>query len=160
MRDMGRAFAFLIIGLVFGGGIGFVLASVEQGAPGAAPAMDHSAHEHVHGEALMIPPGADAPTLALDLLPDPVAGWNLNLQTQNFVFAAERAGGAHVPGEGHAHIYVNGVKIARAYGDWFHLEALPVGMVEVEVTLNSNDHRSLMVGDVPVAATVSFRNPN
>lgn len=107
----------------------------------------------------MVAPGEDAPSLALHMVPDPVAGWNLHLMTTNFAFAAERAGGPHVPGEGHAHIYVNGAKVARAYGNWFHLETLPPGTVEIEVTLNSNDHRALMVGDAPLSATVSFQNP-
>lgn len=151
--------ALLLIGFAFGGALGFVLASSGQDVPEAAPAMDHSAHMHVHGEGLVLEPGDDAPGLELALVPDPVAGWNLNLRTANFVFAAERAGAEHVPGEGHAHIYVNGEKIARAYGDWFHLENLPTGPVEIEVTLTSNDHRSLMVGEQPVAATVSFNNP-
>ena len=156
---MTRAIALLLIGFAFGGGLGFVLAPGRADGPEAAPAMDHSSHEHVHGEGLLIEPGEGAPRLELDLRPDPVAGWNLHLKTENFVFAAERAGAEHVPGEGHAHIYVNGEKIARAYGNWFHLETLPTGPVEIEVTLTSNDHRSLMVGDVPVAATVSFVNP-
>ena len=156
---MTRALALLLIGFAFGGGLGFVLASGSTEGSNAAPAMDHSAHAHVHGEALMIEPGADAPTLEIDLRPDPVAGWNLHIETVNFAFAAERAGAEHVSGEGHAHIYVNGVKVARAYGDWFHLDGLPEGLVEIEVTLNSNDHRSLMVGDMPVAATVTFTNP-
>lgn len=156
---MKRALAFLLIGLVFGGGVGFVLGASQVHAPEEVPAMDHSAHEHVHGEGVMMAPGASAPTLDLDLQPDPVSGWNLNIQTSNFKFAAERAGDAHVPGEGHAHIYVNGEKIARAYGDWFHLDGLPKGTVEIEVTLTSNDHRSLMVGDAPLSAALSFNNP-
>jgi hypothetical protein len=120
--------------------------------------MDHSAHAHVHGEPLVIEPDASAPTLAIDLQPDPVAGWNLHIQTTNFMFAPEHSGGAHVAGEGHAHVYVNGEKIARAYGDWFHLDGLPSGPVEIEVTLTSNDHQSLMVGDAPLSATLTFHN--
>ena len=155
---MARALAFLLIGLVFGGGIGFVLAA--RPAPQAeAPVMDHSAHAHAHGEALVLPAGDTAPTLALEVIPDPVSGWNVHLITTNFRFAAARAGADHVPGEGHAHIYVNGEKIARVYGAWFHLDALPAGSVEIEVTLTSNDHRALMVGDTPLSATVSFFHP-
>ncbi|MEM7720393.1 MAG: hypothetical protein AAF222_14435 [Pseudomonadota bacterium] len=153
-----RGIAFLLIGFAFGGGLGFVLASGES-ATQVSPAMDHSNHMHAHGDALVIEPGSSAPTLTLQVDPDPVAGWNLHLATTDFLFAAERAGGPHVPGEGHAHIYVNGEKVARAYGNWFHLERLPAGLVEIEVTLNSNDHRALMVGDVPLSATVSFDNP-
>lgn len=159
MSRMTRAFALLFIGFAFGGGAGFVIASGTALPEAEAPAMEHAVHRHAHGEALMIAAGEDAPTLALDIQPDPVAGWNLNIRTTNFTFAAERAGGAHVPGEGHAHVYVNGEKIARAYGNWFHLETLPSGPVEIEVTLNSNDHRALMVGDAPLSAAVSFDVP-
>lgn len=158
IEPMLRGFALLLIGFAFGGGLGFVLASDER-AENAPPAMDHSQHMHAHGQGLVIEPGPAAPTLALEVTADPVAGWNLRLATTGFVFAAERAGETHVPGEGHAHIYVNGLKVARAYGNWFHLESLPSGLVEIEVTLNSNDHRALMVGDVPLSATVSFVNP-
>ena len=122
------------------------------------PAMDHSAHMHAHGEGLALEPGASAPTLDIAVQPDPVSGWNLNIQTQNFRFAAEAAGKDHVAGEGHAHIYVNGEKLARAYGNWFHLETLPEGTVEIEVTLNSNDHRALLVGEVPLSAVLTFEN--
>ncbi|MEM6386748.1 MAG: hypothetical protein AAF718_10985 [Pseudomonadota bacterium] len=153
---MARALAFLLIGFVFGGGLGFVLASGNRASSDRAPAMDHSVHMHMHGEALIIEPGETAPTLAIDITPDTAGGWNLHMQTTNFSFTGERSGKAHVTGEGHAHIYVNGEKVARAYGPWFHLDALPDGAVEVEVTLNSNDHRALMVGDVPLSATVSF----
>ncbi|MEO0915459.1 MAG: hypothetical protein AAFY31_00490 [Pseudomonadota bacterium] len=152
-----RGLALLLIGVAFGGGAGFVLGS-GGGVPDTPPAMDHAQHMHAHGEGLVIEPGPDAPTLSLAVAPDPVAGWNLHLATTNFVFAAERAGEAHIAGEGHAHVYVNGEKIARAYGNWFHLESLPQGQVEIEVTLNSNDHRAFLVGDVPLSATVSFDN--
>ena len=156
---MMRALALLLIGFVFGGGAGFVLGTSQSGAPEEVPVMDHSEHQHVHGEGLEMDAGTSAPTLAIDLRPDPVAGWNLHIRTSNFVFAAERAGEAHVPGEGHAHVYVNGEKVARAYGDWFHLDNLPAGPVELEVTLTSNDHRSLIVEGSPLSATLSFNNP-
>ena len=156
---MMRAIALLLIGLTFGGGIGFVIGASSGATPVDAPAMDHSSHAHSHGEVLMIDPGLDVPELAVALYPDPVLGWNLNIAVEKFRFAAERAGLEHVPGEGHAHVYVNGEKVARAYGAWLHLEHLPFGSVEIEVTLNANDHRALMVGNVPVSATLSFENP-
>ncbi len=154
-----RALAILLIGLGVGGTVGFVLGQTGEDQVDAPSAMEHAGHTHMHGEALMIEAGAEAPTLALSLAPDTVAGWNLNIQTSNFRFSAERAGAAHVDGEGHAHIYVNGEKVARAYGAWFHIEDMPTGRVEIEVTLNSNDHRALMVGESPLSATVTFDNP-
>ena len=58
-------------------------------------------------------------------------------------------------GEGHAHVYVNGAKIARHYGPWMHIAAMPKGKNTVMVSLNSNDHRTLAVGDKPLMSSVS-----
>lgn len=72
----------------------------------------------------------------------------------NFAFAPEAVNSSHTPGQGHAHIYVNGVKIARTYASWFHLSALPKGEHEVRMTLNANDHSQLAINDQPVEATL------
>lgn len=156
---MTRAFALLMLGLAFGGGIGFVIGSSDSEPAQNVQTIDHSAHAHAHGELLQVSSEHPAPELSIHLTPDPVSGWNLNIKAVNFRFAPEHAGGSHADGEGHAHIYVNGDKLARAYGTWFHLDALPVGPVELEVTLNSNDHRQLAVGDTPLSATLAFDNP-
>ncbi|MDJ0640358.1 MAG: hypothetical protein QNJ20_16145 [Paracoccaceae bacterium] len=158
-----RALAFLIIGLAFGGGIGFVLGSGQsrENAVSGAEQMDHSLHEgeaHEHSEVLSVPAGPDAPSLELNLVPDPETGWNLNVITENFAFAADNAGLAHKDGQGHAHLYVNGEKRARVYGPWFHIDSLPPGEVEVEITLNTNDHRSLAVDGEMVKAMVVVKN--
>lgn len=154
-----RLIAILLIGFAFGGATGFVLGNSGNPAPVADVAMEHAGHAHAHGDPLVIEPGPKAPTLALEVVRDPVAGLNLNIQVTGFRFAAENAGLLHAEGEGHAHIYVNGDKFARAYGAWHHIEDVPKGRVEIEVTLNSNDHRALVVGDKPVSATVTFENP-
>jgi hypothetical protein len=156
---MTRSLALLLIGLVFGGGIGFVVAA------GTGATLD--GHEHAaqvghdasgghadHDTPHAVPAGTDAPTLKVALTPDPVSGWNIRLRTTNFSFAPERAGHAHVPGQGHAHVYVDGEKIARLYGRWMHIPALNAGS-KVLVTLNANDHRPLSVGSDPVSATVT-----
>lgn len=170
---MDRSIPLLLIGLFFGGGIGFVAAagsgvtldghdhrSHHQHAAAIA-SSDGSAHKgpggtaHKHGELLSVPEGVEAPTLAVDVVPDPVAGWNLHIRTTNFRFAPEHASREHRPGEGHAHVYVNGRKIARQYGAWMHIADLPRGISTVEVSLNSNDHRPLAVGSEPLAARVT-----
>ena len=122
-------------------------------APAQAQAQ-HKDHAHAHGKVLMMPAGRAAPSLKILLTRDAVRGWNLHVQTRNFKFAPEHASGKHVEGEGHAHIYVNGKKIARLYGPWFHIGELSAAGAEVRVTLNANDHRDLMVGGKAVAATV------
>ena len=73
--------------------------------------------------------------------------------TTNFRFAPENASSPHRDGEGHALLYVNGEKVARLYGPWFHIEFLPSGPTKVTVTLNANDHSGLAVGDAPLSVT-------
>lgn len=158
---MDRRIAMLLIGLVLGGGIGFIAAASQNvtldGHDHADPAQhagsgEMPAHEH-HG-AIELEGGPESPKLEISLEPDPDSGWNLHVMVENFRFAPENAGTAHRPGEGHAHIYVNGEKIARQYGEWFHIAAMPEGRNEIAVTLNSNDHRELQVDGEPVRASV------
>ena len=164
---MDRSVAMLLIGLVFGGGIGFVVAASQGVAlephdhanpahhSGSAAQGEHGlAHEH--GDPIDLAAGADAPTLAVTLTPDAKAGWNLHMQKTNFRFSPENASGGHVPGEGHAHVYVNGVKVMRAYGDWVHLDALPKGETTVAAALYSNDHRPLTIDGAPISQEVTI----
>ncbi len=118
---------------------------------GSAIAQSHGQHGH-HGKAVMLPAGANAPGVEITVTKDAVGGWNLHIDVRNFRFAPEHASAAHVPGEGHGHLYVNGKKIARLYGPWFHIGKLPAGGADVRVTLNTNDHRDMMVGGKPVQA--------
>ena len=97
-----------------------------------------------------LPAGPDAPTLELRAVKDTAAGWNLHIVTTNFRFAPERVDAPHRPGEGHAHVYVDGRKAARIYGPWFHLGTLPSGKVTLGVTLNANDHSLLSVSGRPL----------
>ena len=95
-----------------------------------------------------------APSLSVKLIPDQVSGWNLHVLTDAFRFAPENAGAAHVASEGHAHVYVDGTKIARLYGNWMHLPELPEAAT-VAVTLNSNDHRTLSIAGAPLRVTAT-----
>ena len=98
--------------------------------------------EHSHGM-LAVDDWSIKPTIIASIQKDPVGGWNLNLQTTNFTYNAAAAGLKNKQGEGHAHVYVNGMKLARIYGDWFHIGSLPQGHNMILVTLNANDHSSL-----------------
>ncbi len=129
------------------------------GSPSAAHVEHDAMHGHAaqaahdHGRVVSLPAGPGAPTLDFTLTRDPVAGWNLHIETTGFRFAPESVNGAHVPGEGHAHVYVNGAKLARVYGPWLHIPGLPAGDSTVTVTLNANDHGTLAVGGEPLSLT-------
>lgn len=156
---MNRSLSLFVIGLVFGGGIGFTIAAGngvtfdghDHGTHLAG--MDHGNMDHsaMHDTPVDVP-AADAPGLSVMITPDPMAGYNLHVMTENFTFSPERASLANVTGEGHAHVYINGEKLGRLYNPWMHLAGLPKGEVEVMVTLNTNDHRPLAVNGTPVSA--------
>lgn len=100
-------------------------------------------------------PAPEAMGVSISLTPDPVDGLNLEILTTGFEWAPEGAGGEHVAGEGHAHVYVDGVKRARAYGPWLHLSGLDPGIRHVRVTLNGNAHGEYTRAGQPVAAEAS-----
>lgn len=86
------------------------------------------------------------PTLTAKAHPDTMGGWNLELITTNFTFAPEHVGTTVLPSEGHAHLYIDGVKIGRIYGPWYNLPPTlfkGAGDHEIRVTLNANDHSDL-----------------
>jgi hypothetical protein len=79
-------------------------------------------------------------SVSLRVEQDAIEGGNLYVETDGFTFAPQDAGGSHVAGQGHAHVYVNGVKVGRIYGRALQLGNLAAGENEVRVTLNANDH--------------------
>ncbi|MBQ1203928.1 MAG: hypothetical protein IIX61_09075, partial [Loktanella sp.] len=55
-------------------------------------------------------------------------------------FTPELVNSDNVDNTGHAHLYINDMKMARLYGPHFHIHELPEGEHEIAVTLSSNDH--------------------
>ena len=119
------------------------------------PAKGGGSHE-MSAEALINVDGwAATPTLDTAVYADPVGGWNLNLVTTNFTFDAASAGRENIEGHGHAHVYVNGVKLGRVYGDWYHIGKLPLGRNDVSVSLYANDHSGLALGGMKITSTAT-----
>jgi hypothetical protein len=129
-------------------------ATTTSAAPAAEAGMDHS-----HDEGVEIGGGVAVPTVEIDVLPDPVKGWNVFADVADFTFDPEAASTEHVDGRGHAHLYVDGVKIARVYGTAFHIGSLEPGSHEIRYTLNANDHRQYLHGGEPIAAVASIEVP-
>ncbi|THH37019.1 hypothetical protein E4Z66_08760 [Aliishimia ponticola] len=104
------------------------------------------------GDICKVGEGEPAPAISLDVTPEP-DGWHIDIKAEDFTFSKDLVGLYHVPGVGHGHIYVGGMKLGRLYAPEAHIGALPKGRHEVRVTLNTNDHRAYVVGDTPVTAT-------
>lgn len=146
---MARALLLFVIGLVLGTGIGF-LASGNLALTG----HDHAGHaDDTHDHSTLTPWTGDptALSLAIEVLPDGPTSRNLRIITNGFAWTPDQTGGPVTAG-GHAHVYVNGEKVARAYGEWLHLDNFPAeGPTTVYVTFNANDHSVWSLDGQPIA---------
>lgn len=107
--------------------------------------------------------GKSKPSIELKVVKDEMSGFNVQIKTKGFKWAPQNASKAHRAGEGHAHIYVDGVKIGRVYGSWYHLATanlnLSNGTHIVKVDLNGNDHAPYMYKGKLLAATATIKTP-
>jgi len=97
-----------------------------------------------------------APQATLKLQKDPTGGFNVHVVTTNFMWRPEMASMQHVPGEGHAHVYLDGRKIMRIYNEWFHLNTYQfstrAGEQLLSIEFVGNDHAPYTIQGVPVGA--------
>ncbi|MET9468978.1 cupredoxin domain-containing protein [Streptomyces sp. NPDC006544] len=110
------------------------------------------------GHRLREVPAEGAPEVQLTARPDSEDGWNLQLAVKNFRFTPDSTGGAALRGAGHAHLELDGRKLARVYGPWFHLPAaqVPEGAHTLTVRLYADDHTAWAVSGKPVEGTLQL----
>lgn len=103
-------------------------------------------------------PSLPIPAVTLEVTPDAKDGYNVHIVTENYAFTPESVNSDVVVNTGHAHLYVNGAKIARLYSEWFHIPAtlLQEGDNTVVVTLNANDHSEWTNGDSHIMSRVTI----
>lgn len=124
-------------------------------------AMDeHSEDDHntVHSHDMVaVSDDTLVPSVTIEAIKDTKDGYNIRIDTENYIFNPESVNEENVQNEGHAHIYVNDKKIARLYGNWFHLsnDMLQNGENAVKVTLNSNDHSEWSVDGNAIADVIT-----
>ncbi|MFY1676358.1 MULTISPECIES: cupredoxin domain-containing protein [unclassified Streptomyces] len=97
-------------------------------------------------------PEDQAPGVELTVRPDAVDGWTVTLDVTRFRFTPDSVGGAAVLGAGHAHLLVDGEKVARLYGRWHHLPErdVPPGARTLTARLVADDHTAWAVRGRPV----------
>ena len=125
--------------------------------------MDHS---HMP---IAVPNNALIPALSLTLLKDSMSGYNLVLNTQRYDLSVPPADTMSMQQmmsattnpssgflQGHAHLYINGVKIQRIYGHALHLPAnlFKSGINTVSVTLNNHGHMYWTAQGKKIVATL------
>lgn len=161
-----------------GAGVALVISATPLLAQDAMSTMDHSgmamdsapaegisgsnamemAHEHLPQE---VSPELPVPSVTHLVFPDAMDGYNVQILAKNFTFTPAAINRDVVFNEGHAHLYVNGNKVARVYDSWHHLPSslLRNGVNLVTVTLNANDHGEWSIGADPIASTVRVIKP-
>lgn len=93
---------------------------------------------------------------SLELTKDSKSGWNLNIKTENFEFAPEQVNQEHMPGKGHAHLYIDGVKITRVYSNYYYIAGYNEGIHDLTVTLNTNSHSDYYIDGKQVSYSVKM----
>ena len=125
-----------------------------SGQPDGAGAMS-AADDHAHAQVVETSDMSVGVTAEVD----PIDGINVHISPTGFSFAPERVNQADIDGEGHAHIYVDGEKVSRVYGERFHLKGVGPGEHEIRVTLNANSHGEYAVDGQPVQAVTQISVP-
>jgi len=136
-----------------------VVAACGSSDEAATTTHTHTAADMTHTHSMLEPieaTGDPIPTVSLTVTADPVSGFNVHADVEHLEWAPEKAGLDHVDGEGHAHVYVDGEKVARIYGEWYHLTGVTAGTHTVTVTLNTNTHAPYATGGVEIADTVTI----
>lgn len=150
MSKISLRFPYLIYLAIASMLVGVIVAPMFRDIPVNAPTADMMAHEMEHG--MLEIPAEGAPEVAISVEKDGMSGWNVTVTTDNFTFTPDMVNSENVANTGHAHLYVDGVKVARLYGPDFHIPDLPVGDHEIAVNLSSNDHSYYMVDGERISA--------
>ena len=101
-----------------------------------------SGHSILHNqEFIEIPQSHTVPTIKGAITQNSSGTWLLEIITDHFSFTPKKIGSDKVNyNEGHAHLYMNGEKVNRIYGNYYNLDYLSPGTYQFKVTLNGNNH--------------------
>lgn len=115
---------------------------------------DKQIHQH---KALEIPAGVPIPGIAMNVARDPIDGINVLLSIENYLMNSPLDPREDsVVLQGHAHVFVNGVKKQRLYGNALHIPAdwLKKGVNQVAVSLNSHEHENWTIDGKSIVGSV------
>lgn len=94
-----------------------------------------------------------APTIEISITKDKMAGWNFKVITKNFTFTPDQVNKENILNTGHAHIFIDGVKLTRLYAPHFYLPDFSIGEHDIKVSLNANNHSAYFLKGKEIAAT-------
>jgi hypothetical protein len=155
MKKNTLIFVVMVVSIVVGYFVGVNSTKTNKSSMHSMHDMDQSKTMHNHAM-LDINNWAQIPELKIDAIKDAKDGYNIHIQTKNFTFTPENVNTKNIDNQGHAHIFINGIKISRVYGSWYYVSSdkLQSGMNTIEVTLNANDHSELVLNNNHINASV------
>lgn len=121
-------------------------------------------NQHHHQSSQEISAEVAVPSLRLEAIKDAISGYNLLLRLDNYQIgmpgvAIEPINIAGKPLlQGHAHLYVNDVKIQRVYGHLVHLPSAVFkrGANQVRVTLNNHQHANWSIAGEVIQSEITL----
>lgn len=115
--------------------------------------MDENDDHNAAHTAYLVPSGSPVPAIDISVTKDIKSGYNLQINTKNFSFTPEKSSQEHVVNEGHAHLYIDGIKITRVYSESLYIpeDWLTPGENTIVVSLNTNDHMEYTYENQPIS---------
>lgn len=124
------------------------------------PSDNVTGEEMAHGT-IEVLAGVRVPEMGVALFVDVMDGYNLQLEVRHFEIIPPikklMASASNAQLEGHAHLYVNGVKIQRVYGHYLHLpgKLFRSGINTITISLNDHTHATWTVKGIEIQATLT-----
>ena len=124
-------------------GAGFAVAGLLATLAAAAPAVNAKGGPP-RSVFLTLPAEIREPEVALSVTPRPDGRWRIRIDTEGFTFSNLCLSEAEAIPVGHAHVIVDGVKVASAYDPIVEVGPFPAGLHDLTVVLRGQDHRALL----------------
>lgn len=103
---------------------------------------DSHSEDHSHSETYEFANHDELPEVSINNIGQNLAGeWVMLVDFLNFDLRQDKVDQENVPGEGHAHVYVNDKKVSRLFSSEYTFED-PLNQGDmIRVGLNTNDHK-------------------
>jgi hypothetical protein len=98
----------------------------------------------------------DAPRVGIEVQPDEDGSWDVRLTLRGFRLSPPGARERAVPGQGVAHLYVDGRLVTRLRAPEYRLPAVPRGTHQVTARLYADDGTVWAVDGEPVESTADI----
>lgn len=116
----------------------------------------HDSHDHSHENNLDVSQLADPPTVSISGSVAETGEVNLNFSVENLELIPINPPTEHKPGQGHLHLYVDGVSVEMLHETSYVVNGLKKGLHDFRVTISTNDHREYYVDGKAISDSISI----